>query len=314
MSLTSLINSGIAIVRASSGEPEKTLIVLGAARGGTSMVAGLLYRMGVFMGTRMDKVVYEDVELSGAIESGDFNAVARMIRERNDKYGLWGWKRPAVVDHIGQLHGSLRNPHYIAVFRDIAAIAVRNRISVNSELLSNMKQSLNHFLRIVNFIETVDAPAMVISYEKALLNGESLVTSLAEFAGIPAEKIPGGAAQLATEFIKTNIPEYLDATRSNRIMGRVSAIQTDLIQGWALQRGRNDAVSVRLIVNGRAVATVDADLYQEDLKTRGVHPNGHCGFEFRLPPERGLKEGDQVRIRVRGDVKDLQGTPARFKG
>jgi hypothetical protein len=52
--------SGCRILRPGNLEPEKTLVVLGSPRGGTSMLAGLLRELGVHMGDRIDRHNHED--------------------------------------------------------------------------------------------------------------------------------------------------------------------------------------------------------------------------------------------------------------
>lgn len=308
--LEKFVNTGVTILRPALDAPDRTIVVLGAARGGTSLIAGLLHHMGIFMGERLDQVVYEDLDFSNAVESGDRESRLRLIRERDASHERWGWKRPASIDHLPAMHADLRNPHYIAVFRDIAAIATRNRLSMNSDTLVNMKQALTHYGRIVAFLESVQAPALLVSYEKALLNGDGLVEQIASFSGLSGEQIPAG---LAEEFIRVNIPEYLDATRADRVIGTVGQIKKRVIRGWAMKRGDDSPVKVALYVNGKLRARIEADELRPDIKRRGLHASGKCGFEFRMKKNEPLADGDVVRVRVKGDVKDLRGTPMRFK-
>ena len=88
---------------------EKTIIVIGTARSGTSIVGSILYHAGVYMGELTNKKQYEDSAL--IMNGGDirnFNKVpetrrsilkhkAAIINERNIKYKTWGWKDPNVV-------------------------------------------------------------------------------------------------------------------------------------------------------------------------------------------------------------------------
>ncbi|MDQ3797346.1 MAG: hypothetical protein M3294_07255, partial [Pseudomonadota bacterium] len=69
--LDALINLGFHELRPSTGPVEKTVIVLGVARGGTSMVAGALSKLGVYMGDAITGVVFEDLTLSRAVERRD---------------------------------------------------------------------------------------------------------------------------------------------------------------------------------------------------------------------------------------------------
>ena len=75
-----------------------------------------------------------------AVEAGDTAAVRRVVGQYNRQHATWGWKRPASLHHIADLHATLRNPHYVVVFRDLFAIANRNRISMGANLLANMQR------------------------------------------------------------------------------------------------------------------------------------------------------------------------------
>jgi hypothetical protein len=70
---TSYSNQGFSLLGDASvalQDTEKTLIVLGAPRGGTSALAGALDKLGVFMGDNADGPVYEDLELASRMERG----------------------------------------------------------------------------------------------------------------------------------------------------------------------------------------------------------------------------------------------------
>ena len=68
----------LALNRPHSALPEKTVVVLGVARGGTTMVASVLQSLGVFMGDKLGPVL-EDVTLSRAVESRDIQQLKELV-------------------------------------------------------------------------------------------------------------------------------------------------------------------------------------------------------------------------------------------
>ena len=66
-----------------TGTP-RTIIVLGLARGGTSLVAGALESLGVFMGDGSCPPVFEDLRIGEAIAQGRFSAVDGIIEDYNN--------------------------------------------------------------------------------------------------------------------------------------------------------------------------------------------------------------------------------------
>jgi hypothetical protein len=81
--LEALKNSGIlALNTPSSPQLQKTVVVLGVDQGGTTMLAGVLQALGVFMGERLGPVL-EDVSLNQAIKSCDYRRVNEIVKIRN---------------------------------------------------------------------------------------------------------------------------------------------------------------------------------------------------------------------------------------
>ena len=80
----------------------KTVIVLGTPRGGTSMVAGTLANLGVYMGEQLS-AMYQDQVLSQCIKEKDKQKAKQVIQARNAQYPLWGTKNdfPRSGGHIG---------------------------------------------------------------------------------------------------------------------------------------------------------------------------------------------------------------------
>lgn len=105
---------------------ERTFVVLGTPRGGTSLLAGALVEAGVYMGEyRTRQYEDPDFKLSPA-ESKQGNPSARLlpaILDRNANHRLWGWKWPNAIYYISAIHHLLVRPVYLFVYRDIESIA-----------------------------------------------------------------------------------------------------------------------------------------------------------------------------------------------
>ena len=121
-----LINSGICVV----GHKPKDLrpiIVVGTARSGTSMIAGSLDSLGVFMGDQAKPPVYEDVKLSDAIEAKNIQLSKEIIADYTSRKKLWGWKRPRSLNYLVGIDKLFNKPCYIFVFKDLLSICLRNK-------------------------------------------------------------------------------------------------------------------------------------------------------------------------------------------
>src|SRR5690606_32319403 len=99
------------------------------------------------------------------------------------KYPIWGWKRPASFDHLSWVLPLIRNPHLIFMFRDPLAIAMRNNISMDSNLLKSLKESNETYARIIQFLGQTKVLSLLVSYEKSLLKKERFLQDTATFLG-----------------------------------------------------------------------------------------------------------------------------------
>lgn len=180
----------------------KTFCVLGVPRGGTTMVAGLLVRMGIFMGSDVVLEFVEDREFLGHRGHRDLfenlrresekisylSGVNDVIDRRNKEHEVWGWKDPISIFYLLEIARRLVNPHYIFVTRDLGAVA-RNEMLVEAgpyppeHILAHMLVAAQATSRICAFLAGERKPALMISYERSLTAPDRMVSSLARFVG-----------------------------------------------------------------------------------------------------------------------------------
>jgi hypothetical protein len=204
-----LLNSGF--YAANFGQPvhQKTIIVWGAPRGGTSMVAGVLANLGVFMGNRMG-AAHEDKDIKDIIQKmvpeEQFDEIVKIIQSRNNIHDIWGFKQPKLLKRISEIDQSTRNPLHIFVFRDLLSIAMRNEISAKQELFVAFKNAMKYYNMITMFMESTKSPFIAISYEKALLNPGELIDFFVTRIGLT----PSNAQLLsAKNFVHPSPEDYL---------------------------------------------------------------------------------------------------------
>lgn len=306
LDMSSLRNSGFLELGAVSEPPsEQTFVVLGVARGGTSMVAQALHAIGVPMGKKLS-AVYEDMEICAPMEAGDLSAVREVILSKNEAHPKWGFKRPGAVKYVNQYLSQLRNPRFVVVFRDIFAITNRNRLSVKQLPLLGLKSAAQQYVELVEFCERQSVPMLLVSYEKALLDKVAFVHALAKFAGVD------GAANLEHGLgaIAPGNDQYLDEARSLRSIGRLEGLSKRTVRGWAAIAGQKEPISVAVMLNDRELGIIRADVPRPGLAGRhGLSDNGAHGFSFELPESLSVRVGDRLRARVLGEPKDLGNCP-----
>jgi hypothetical protein len=313
-----LINKGIIIHRPteSSIARGRTFIVTGLYRSGTSLVASILRQAGIFMGQQINDVVFEDNEILAVLRTGDAEKLKRMIAERNANYGTWGFKMPLVYAHLHPAQVALfENAHLIVPFRDIAAIVVRNSLSEYKEALTGsgeavrqrpnpgamaaLRGAVSQLNALLTFLDTVSAPSLLLSYEKALIFPGEFIDALVRFCGLPAN------ANLRARLIglvEPNRQHYL--TRARRIYrGRIDAVVDGRMFGWCHQIGSTDPVPLELFVDDQLAKSFLADVFRQDLLEAGIGTGAH-GFIVQLGGPQP-KQHSIVSVRVAGGPIEL---------
>lgn len=165
-------------------EGPRTYIVFGVMRGGTSMVAGVLRGMGLYLGPDISPENHE----SAAFAHKPVLQVRQSIKQVNNEHDVWGWKFPKAADYLDRVWGDIRNPHLICVYRDpISNARGLNRWHPIGEIQavheSLMRQQKNLAVTLMRH-----CPSLLISYEKAARNTTQFVAELSEWTGLPADQ------------------------------------------------------------------------------------------------------------------------------
>jgi Sulfotransferase family len=297
------------------GQENSPILVLGSARGGTSMVAGVLAKLGIFLGEGAVSPVYESNELSGRLLGRSDRKAKSAVAELNANHASWAWKRPAAVYDLSRTMRRMQPNRVIMVFRDPMATASRRSMSVGDLQVSDfggisehLQMVLNEYSEMLALASGLKVPLAMVSYDTALRNPEEFVEQLVAFLGV---SVKPEALASAIEFIKPSPTEYLMSVRAQYVNGVLDGVDEDSIWGWAKsQKGDPEGpVEVEILLNGERYASMLANQQRSDLTRAGY---GDCAFRFEL--ETSLPAGTEVRVRVVGDGLELMNSPLFFKG
>lgn len=178
------------------------LVVIGAPRGGTTMVAGLAHKMGVDMNIGAT-LAYEDVKFLA--HKGDrsifseeeskaryIEQIIPIIERRASQNKRWGWKDPLSVHYIEDITPHLRNPRFVFVWRSPLATAQGEARYI--ERLSGevdtahfnaiLDMTIKHYMSMNRLVSRLDYPLLHVDYEKVFSNKRELVSGLASFLDV----------------------------------------------------------------------------------------------------------------------------------
>lgn len=285
-----LVNRGLIEINPAPFGATATLAVVGLTRSGTSMLSALLQELGVFMGSAIDKAVFEDVEVARFLDAGDFAGLKAFVAKRNAAHDVWGFKRPNAYRVLPKLTPMLRKPRIIVMFRDVLAIAMRNHVSMQMDVIPALPRYVEEYADLVRNISALKCPLLLVSYEKFVQFPEESIARTAAFAGVtltPALKEKALAA------VQNGSDTYLNASRL-RYTGHVDRIVDGKLRGWAMVID-SPAVKakVHLRVDGKVVKSGVANKLRKDLVAAGIGDGQH-GFEIGL--DAAIKPGSLIEV------------------
>lgn len=297
-------NDGLLVLNSAlPAEGPRTLIVSGIARSGTSMVAQALVTAGVFMGSDLDDVVFEDAEMAAALGALGRSALDGLVSRRNSRADVWGFKRPHIFSQRGpEVESAFRNPRFILTYRDPIAIAKRNGISELFHEAGSLRDAAGDIQRCVGFALGLTCPTLLVSYEKALQQPEAFADRLLGFCGLTVT--PSCRARIAGS-IDGSRQEYLNAAR-RRFEGHVDRIEHGVVHGWCRQVGVNEPVLLDVTVGDGPAVAVHADQLRPDLAGAGFAFLQHG---FKADVSQLVRTGaEAVTVRVRDRTFELSGS------
>lgn len=163
----------------------KTVVCFGTPRGGTSMIAGAIAGLGVFMGHDLPVNVEDPMFNPDVDKSIEFEAFCErlpsVIAERNENFKNWGWKFPVAIRYLERIFPLLRNPHFVIVKRDPVPAVLRHNPQDNAGKINETRRRLRLELDNINIAAKLAPPTLVVSYERAANKPEEFIENLAQF-------------------------------------------------------------------------------------------------------------------------------------
>lgn len=222
---------------------DKTIIILCIGRCGSSMVGGVLDKLGVFMGSHLveansfnTKGYYEDqtiMELQDALLKsmgcswwrppaniwsalgyGNADIATKLCkaiqRRTDDEHTLWGFKDPRTMYLLPVYRKQLVNPHFIVVHRNLLSVAKsifhRDHSIVGEsfgEAMALAERHAAHLVHTVNDPWMADKPLIHVSYEDMLDNPTAAVLWISKFVNVEDFEKMEDASEFIDKGMKT---------------------------------------------------------------------------------------------------------------
>lgn len=200
----------------------KTVVVLSLRRSGSSMLSGILHKLGVPMGIDEKELkhssdrnkwgFWEDIELVrlsekilqftqnnphmtfARIEMEFEDEIKEVLSKRNNR-NIWGFKDVNQTQTHRLFKKHLNNPRYIVIFRNPLDVAVsmqswrKEHQKVDVPIMKALPAVHNRYSTLLQLIQTIQEPMQFVSMERLKSNPEKIVPEIVNFLGIePTEE------------------------------------------------------------------------------------------------------------------------------
>jgi hypothetical protein len=174
--------------------PQRTIVMTGAARTGTSFVSSVFARLGLPMRRDGGDHVsghFEQVPLRAALVAGDHDRLKSIIAEFNAGFDIWGWKAPAIRKDFETVTKLIRNPCFV-VFKEPLSVALRKfERGRKANLARVFSRTIQDYLELVEYAQASPHPCLLVSYDRAVQRMDECIAAFAAYGGItgydPAE-------------------------------------------------------------------------------------------------------------------------------
>lgn len=203
----------------------KTVVVFGQSRSGTTLLMEILLRLDIRIGVLFRKTImnsngsFEELGIGNCLwrqerrlfpteddniaktkdkyfyelkNKEEYNLLreefSRKLKTRNEIYEDWAFKNPVFIHQWRVLADLIRNPYFIVVKRDLES----NAKSFSKQTDYSYEESLeiiNYRNKLVDsFVEEASYPKLIINYEELIDNTHESIQKIAEFISVEATK------------------------------------------------------------------------------------------------------------------------------
>jgi len=309
---TSILNQGV-IAGATSTRgrkravQEKTLLVTGLARSGTSMLAALLQAAGIWLGDHVYDPINEDAEITQMLRARDFARLDALIDRQNARTPVWGFKMPDLHQFLQHDElGRFRNPQLIVMSRDPVAVAVRNALSEQVDGTQALIETTSAMHSLAHFVRASHLPYLFLSYEKALIFPRVFIDNVLNFCGIAAT---AAKRDELLRHVQPNRTQYV-LTAKRIFEGHLEGVLDGRLYGWARHMGNLTPVLLDLLIDDKLVTTFSASEFRDDLLAANLG-NGNHAF-FLDVADFAIAENSVIRIRINRRTFELANSGLSF--
>lgn len=178
---------GALIKNADRITPRKSILICGAARGGTSFAASAFHRLGIpFIRSPTDHISrrLEHGGLKRAFRTDDMPALQSIMAGFRRRHPVWAWKLPAIERRFSTIEALTPEVHSVLVFKEPLSVAARVAERKGKDPFLALGDIGRVYQRMSDIVATAKTPLLAISYDRAMGDLPAFLAAAAHFAGV----------------------------------------------------------------------------------------------------------------------------------
>ncbi len=282
------------------GPDPATVVVMGAQRSGTTMVAGILQILGVEFG---DDVADrgEDIALTRTIQRMHHGLAfwrifsvrrefARIIRQRRETWRCYGFKSPFLAPLLWFVGDKIPHPAFILTMRNPLSAAISGERWGGAAWTRALVRATFYQYLYALFAANTKRPILLCGFEDGVRDVDRLLDELAGFLGVAV------TADMRAR-VRTFVQPAVGYRTTRRLQGWIEKMTPERAVGWVADlTDPSRTLTVEVCLAGETIARESADRLRADVAAAGHHTTGRCGFDVSFP--RPLSEAEIRGIRI----------------
>jgi len=163
----------------------RSIVIVDFAHSGTTMLAGILERLGVPMVSGNDYLdhKWEDMDIISALQKGD-DEFSIEVEKRNLLHPIWGFKFPGAFKFSDRMSRILPNPTYLAIYKDPVSVSYRRFGFISTD---RIKDTMDRMQESILGIKESGLNVHFFAYQQACIDPDRFVLRVEDICKTPSQ-------------------------------------------------------------------------------------------------------------------------------
>lgn len=144
--------------------------------------------------------LYENWFLQQAVEAKDWELVRQLTQEMSSIHPRWGWKLPAMANHLGMVSSLFPAARFVFVMRNpVSTASTKKRLLNPDDIGAEIQKVAASYVSIAKFARSCSMPMLFVPFEEALIQQPTAIRTLARFCRLKVSNVTQVAIRVSAD-------------------------------------------------------------------------------------------------------------------